>query len=202
LFANDHDTPIVLDADALNLIASKALENNESAAMRLSNVSPRNRQIVCTPHLGEFSRLLNESVPADTGGRVELAQSFAMTSRTTVLLKGSPTVVCPDDGAPPIVVARGNPALSTGGSGDMLTGIVTTLLSQGISACGAAALGAWLHGRAAEIAALDMGTVRGIPLEYISAFIPAAWREVEQPASFPPYVLAELAAVSPRARMT
>jgi NAD(P)H-hydrate epimerase len=195
LLTRQSEAPIVLDADALNILATMATEASKPSAAVLSALMRGRRQVVCTPHPGEFTRLLNEELPSDFAGRVERVQSFAMTSGSTVLLKGTPTVICTGDGAPPVCVARGTAALSTGGSGDMLTGIITTLLSQGVPGGPAAILGAWLHGRAAEIATTEMRTSRGISLDRIGELVPAAWREVEQPANFQPSLLAELPSV-------
>jgi NAD(P)H-hydrate epimerase len=187
--------PLVLDADALNLLVATAQHEQLQPAALLSRYANDGRTIVCTPHPGEFARMVGSELPEALSARVELAQSYAMTSRTTVLLKGTPTVVCTSDGTAPIVVARGTPALATGGSGDLLTGIIATLLAQGCTGGSAAALGAWLHGRAAEIATAAHGTTRGVGLDRVLAAMPNAWREVEQPASFPLHLQAELPSV-------
>lgn len=185
---------LVLDADALTLLAASGDESSQPAAARLAPCAAQ-AQVVCTPHPGEFARLVGHELPPAFADRVALVQSFAMTSRAVLLLKGTPTVIGRPDGAPPLLVARGTSALATGGSGDMLTGVIATLLAQGVDAAWAAALGAWLHGRAAEIAAADSGTVRGIGLDRIDAALTRAWREVEQPASLPVSLLAELPSV-------
>ena len=187
--------PLVLDADALNLLVVTAKEHALQTASLLSRHAQDGRAVVCTPHAGEFARMIDRELPAALADRVELAQSFAMTSRCTVLLKGTPTVVCTSDGAAPVVIARGTPALATGGSGDVLTGIIATLLAHGVTAVTAAVAGAWLHGRAAEIATAAHGTTRGVGLDRVIEALPHAWREIEQPASFPLYLLADLPSV-------
>jgi NAD(P)H-hydrate epimerase len=187
-----HALPLVLDADALNLIVSAAKDQSIQAANMLSQHAVNGRAIVCTPHAGEFARMIDRELPSALADRVELAQSFAITSRCTILLKGTPTVVCTSDGAAPVVVARGTPALATGGSGDVLTGIIATLLAQGATASVAAVTGAWLHGRAAEIATAAHGSTRGVGLDRVIDALPRAWREIEQPASFRKHLLADL----------
>ena len=188
--------PLVLDADALTMIAHEAHEQSLPAAALLAKHANERRPIVCTPHVGEFARLMSQDIPSALDARVELAQSFAITARCTILLKGTPTIVCSADGTPPLVVPRGSPALATGGSGDLLTGIITTMLAQRVDASKAAALGAWIQGRAAEIASMSCGTARGIGLDSVIESMCAAWREIEQPASFPMYVIAELPPVA------
>ena len=182
---------LLLDADALTLIATSG---GRRSAEVLADIAG-DRQVVCTPHPREFAALIGSDVPSAIDERVELLQSFAITSRCTVLLKGTPTVICSPDGAAPVVAARGTPALATGGSGDMLTGIIAALLAQRMSGVAAASTGAWLHGRAAEIASRDAGTVRGVSLDAVAAKLPYAWRELEQPATFPVSVLGELPSV-------
>lgn len=187
---------LVLDADALTLLAQQATGQGTHTSALLSQAVHDDRRVICTPHPGEFMRMLGEALPASIAARAERAQSFAITSRTTVLLKGTPTIICTPDGAAPVLVARGTPALATGGSGDMLTGIIATLLAQQVPAPTAAATGAWLHGRAAELATAATGTTRGVGLDRIDKHLVDAWRELEQPANFPPSVITELPAVA------
>jgi NAD(P)H-hydrate epimerase len=108
-----------------------------------------------------------------------------------VLLKGVPTVVALP-GEAPLVVARGTPALATGGSGDVLAGILVTLLAQGMPVGEAAAVAAWVHGVAAERAGGAM-PVRGVTLEDVLVALPTVWA-MDDAAPLPP-VLAELPAV-------
>lgn len=186
--------PLVLDADALTLVALEAGEQGSDAAAWLRRRAARASGTVVTPHLGEFARLLGAPVPASIGARVTAARAFAARAGVTVLLKGTPTIVASPDDAPPTLVARGTPVLATGGSGDLLTGIVGALLAQGVAAPDAAALGAWVHGVAAEVATAAAGTVRGVTLDEVLAAMPAAWRALTTPDTVRPSVLLELPA--------
>jgi NAD(P)H-hydrate epimerase len=108
-----------------------------------------------------------------------------------VLLKGVPTVVAAPDGRA-VVSASGTPVLGQGGSGDVLAGMAATLLAQCGDPLHAGAAAAWVHGRAAELAAPD-GAIRGVTLDDVLASLREAWKCEEAPR--PSYVLAELAAV-------
>lgn len=197
LFWLEGECDLVLDADALNVIVACAEEAGESAAEYLRRYARTGRSIVCTPHAGEFERLTGCSASAPLAERVSCAQEFADVSGSVVLLKGTPSVVvAPGSVVAPVVVARGTPALATGGSGDLLTGLTATLLARGKSApevsgattqiagdslyaLYAAVTAAWLHGRAAEIASADAGTTRGVPLSAVAAAVVQAWSELE-----------------------
>ena len=174
--------PLVLDADAVTTFAGQlgALEH-----------LVRGRAVL-TPHLGEAARLLNTSI-ADVQARpFAVAQGLADATGAVVLLKGVPTIVAAPDAAP-LVVARGTPALATGGAGDVLAGIIGTLLAQQVPLHAAAAAGAWVHGVAAERAGQAM-PLRGVSLEDVLVALPSVW-DVDEPAPLPP-VLADLPAVA------
>ena len=119
------------------------------------------------------------------------AALLAQRVRATVLLKGVPTVVA--DAHRTLVVAAGTPVLATGGSGDVLGGIVATLLAQTGDATAAAASGAWAHGRAAEIA--GAGRIRGVNLDDVVEALANAWYLPPRVAAD---VLVELPAVGTR----
>lgn len=115
-------------------------------------------QIVLTPHPGEMKRLwaglLREQQPAD---RQQCAIQFAERSKAIVVLKGAGTVVT--DGDKVYVNETGNPGMATAGSGDVLTGVITALIGQGMSNLDAAILGVHVHGLAGDIAADELGEV-------------------------------------------
>lgn len=182
LLANG-DVPVVLDADALNMFPGDA------AALR---AALHGRLAVLTPHPAEMMRLAGAASVADVlSGRFDIGAAYAQASGATVLLKGVPTIVSAPDGRR-VVTATGTPALATGGSGDVLTGMVATLLAQLGDPLEAAAGAAWAHGRAAEIATVRAGTARGVSLDEVLADVAnAAWAEVVAPAVYP--VLFELA---------
>lgn len=158
-------TPLVLDADALWLAADAAHALGTDAASLLRHWTRDTLHVVCTPHPGEFARLLGRPLPTAWDERATLLAHFASRSGCTVLLKGTPTLIAAPDGAPLWAVPHGTPLLATGGSGDCLTGIIATLLAQGVGAREAAVAGATVHGRAAERATATRGTVRGASLD-------------------------------------
>ncbi len=128
--------PMVVDADGLNILAESMETLTKSRGPRL-----------LTPHPGEMKRIFpNEKLP-----RAELAKKFCDRYAVTLLLKGSRTLVA-EAGRPLSYNTTGNPGMATGGMGDVLTGVCAGLLGQGLSPNDAARLGAWLCGRAAELA--------------------------------------------------
>ena len=131
--------PLVLDADALNLLANDA----SLAAQAARRTAPT----VLTPHPGEAARLLGTTVPAIQVDRVERARSLAMRFRAHVALKGVGTVIAHPDGSYAISTS-GGPWLAQAGSGDRLTGMVAALMGQGMGARDALEAAVWLHGRA------------------------------------------------------
>ncbi|HVT37439.1 MAG TPA: NAD(P)H-hydrate dehydratase [Gemmatimonadaceae bacterium] len=176
--------PLVLDADALKTFEGEIARLGEHIG---------ERQAVLTPHAVEAGGLAGLTPEEVDEGRFEIAAQIALATRSTVLLKGVPTVA--SDGATTLVSASGTPVLATGGSGDMLGGIVATLLAQiGDVPAGAvegAAAAAWIHGRAAEIA--SAGQVRGVWLHEVTDALHGAWRLTE--SALPAPLLAELPAV-------
>ncbi|MFY8327942.1 NAD(P)H-hydrate dehydratase [Pseudoalteromonas sp. ZZD1] len=133
-----HNKAIVVDADALNLIAQ------QSAPIVLKNT-------VFTPHPGEAARLLDCAVSDIESERYRSARKLAETYSTTCVLKGAGSIIANDTKA--WVCTDGNPALAVGGSGDVLTGIIAGLIAQGLTTEQAACLGVTLHAKAGDIAA-------------------------------------------------
>lgn len=158
--------PMIIDADGLNLLAGQ-LDCLQQA---------RHRQIVLTPHPGEMARLTGLSVADIEADRFELARQFAVQHDIVLLLKGARTVIAGPDGRVNIN-SSGNDGLATGGSGDVLTGLIGGLLAQGLDAFAAASLGAWLHGRAAELIAEAQGTAGMIASDLLPQ-LPVARREL------------------------
>jgi len=128
--------PMVLDADGLNIVSEKTSVLRRSKGKRL-----------LTPHPGEMKRLF----ASDQESRAKTATKFCDRFPVTLLLKGSRTIVA-ERGRPLSYNTTGNPGMATGGMGDVLTGVCAGLLGQGLSPYDAARIGAWLCGRAAEIA--------------------------------------------------
>jgi NAD(P)H-hydrate epimerase len=172
--------PIVVDADGLNAFAGRPAE----LAALLSG-----RPAIITPHPGEFGRLVGASIEEVLAQRFEVGQPLAAQLGAAVLLKGVPTVVSGSDQR--MVSATGSPVLAVGGSGDLLAGIVATLLAQTGDPMVSAACGAWVHGRAAEVA--GAGRVRGITLDDVVRALPEAWASAVDGDRYP--ILASLPAV-------
>lgn len=135
--------PVVLDADALNLIS-----NN------LSYVESLPKRSVLTPHHKEFERLVGES--ANSYGSLEKQINFSSRYGQIVVLKGAHTRIALPDGSI-LFNSTGNPGLATAGSGDVLTGIIAGLISQGLSSDDSAVLGVYLHGLAGDLAKEEKG---------------------------------------------
>lgn len=133
--------PIVLDADALNLIA----QHQHLADL----VSARLAPIVMTPHVGEAARLLGTKPDIVQSQRLESALTLAKTFNVICVLKGAGTVCATADGDY-VINITGNPALASGGTGDVLTGLIASLIAQGLSVMDAAKLAVYTHGLAAD----------------------------------------------------
>lgn len=164
----------VVDADAL-----VALKDRREDLATLASARP----IVLTPHVGEFRTLF----PANAGeletSPWEAAEGAANASGATVLLKGVPTVVCSPDGAR-VTVAAGNPGLATGGSGDVLSGVIGALMAQGLGGTEAASVAAQAHGEAADQAARRVTARAMRPMDVVSA-LPEIWRRWARERSAP-----------------
>lgn len=135
-------SPVVLDADALNLIAG-------STALQ-SQLAQRGAPCILTPHPLEAARLLGISAAQVQADRPAAARQLAGKLAATVVLKGSGTVIAARDGAI-VINTTGNPALATAGTGDVLSGLCGSLLAQGWPEWEAALAGVWLHGMAADV---------------------------------------------------
>lgn len=151
--------PLVLDADALK--------------GDLSRIADGGDRIVVTPHPGEFRKMFPDLDIASLGV-FEAARMASERLGCTVLLKGVPTVIASADET--LVVGSGNPALATGGSGDVLSGLVGAFLARDLSPVRAAALGAQVLGRAAELASA-VNTVRATRPEQVVGSFAEYWRE-------------------------
>ncbi len=136
---------VVLDADALNAISSD-----------LYVLKERKAEVIITPHPGEMARLAGISVKEVQDDRIGVAVAFAAKWGVITVLKGSGTVTASPDGRV-FVNSSGNPGMATGGSGDVLAGIIASLAGQGVNSTEAAAAGAYLHGLAGDLAALEKG---------------------------------------------
>ncbi|HEY3324910.1 MAG TPA: NAD(P)H-hydrate dehydratase [Planctomycetota bacterium] len=146
------DSALVLDADGLNAFPNKRLgELGEARAKR-----KKQKALVITPHPGEMARLLRISISTVQRKREETAlKCQKLTHGGVVVLKGAGTVVT--DGKRMYVNNTGNPGMATGGTGDVLSGLIGALIGQGMSGFDAACLGVYLHGLAGDLAAARLG---------------------------------------------
>lgn len=164
LFA-DVSKPMVVDADGLNALASRPDVLARPAAAR-----------ILTPHPGEFARLLGTGrVPAEQ--RRAEAVRLAARCGVVVVLKGHRTLIT--DGRRQALNTTGNPGMATGGSGDVLTGLITALVCQGLPAFEAAQLGVYLHGLSGDLAAQELGQEALIASDLVR-FLPRAWHAYRQ----------------------
>lgn len=158
--------PLVLDADALNILS----ENRTWLAFL-----PQNS--VLTPHPGEFERLAGKS--ANSLERLQLLREFCIKYKVYVVLKGAYSVICTPLGKC-FFNPTGNPGMATGGSGDVLTGMITSLLAQHYSALDACMAGVYLHGLAGDIAAENLGENSLIAGDIID-YLPDAFQDAMIP---------------------
>jgi len=135
---------LVLDADGLNALAQMRAEGTLPAAAG---------SLVLTPHPGEAARLLGTTVEEVQGDRLRTVRRLADEYRAVAVLKGSGTLACEPGGLPWLCLA-GNPGMATGGTGDVLAGMVGALWAQGLDAFVAAKTAVWAHGTAGDFAAL------------------------------------------------
>jgi NAD(P)H-hydrate epimerase len=160
----DLPVPLVLDADGINALAG----HMEDLALR------RRRVTVLTPHEGEFRRVGGDLTP----GREAAAADFARRHGVILILKGRRTVVAAPDGRL-AVNPTGNAGMAKGGSGDILSGMVLSLLGQGAEPFAACCAAVWLHGLAGDLAAAELGE-RGMTPTDLLARISEALRRTER----------------------
>lgn len=147
----EHATcPVVLDADGINVLDGH-IDLLRGAAC----------PVILTPHEGEFLRLGGSL----EHGRACGAANLCRQTGATVLLKGHRTLICGDDGF--YINRCGNPGMATGGSGDVLAGVVVSLLGQGLNPTQAAAAAAWLHGTAGDLCAREIGQYGMLPTDLL-----------------------------------
>jgi NAD(P)H-hydrate epimerase len=157
--------PLLLDADGINAFAGRAAE-----------LAGRSAETVITPHPGELARLLGMSTPEVQADRLAAARRAAAETEAVVVLKGYRTLVA-TPGGEVHVNPTGNPGMASGGTGDVLTGLIAGLLAQGLGALDAARLGVYLHGLAGDLAAAGMGEA-ALAASDLLDFLPAAFEEL------------------------
>lgn len=156
------EKPLVIDADALNCICNKPeiLKNLKVPA-------------IITPHPGEMARLLHSTPKTVNLNRENTAIDFAKKFGVVTVLKGAGTIIASPDGEV-YINHTGNSGMATGGSGDVLSGIIGSLLAQGAAPINAAAAGVFLHGTIGDLAAEKLGKISMLPTDMID-MIPTAY---------------------------
>lgn len=158
--------PLVIDADALNCLAS---EKDRGASV----VKSRTAATILTPHPGEMGRLLGTDTKTVQADRRTAAETAAKTYGCVVLLKGARTLIASPDGRLAVNLTS-NPGMATGGAGDVLTGLTAALVGSDIAAFEAACAAAYLHGLAGDLAAAKQGGPAGLIATDLLDFLPAA----------------------------
>jgi ADP-dependent NAD(P)H-hydrate dehydratase len=154
--------PTVFDADALFALAQQRQDLGLHAAPR-----------IVTPHEGEFRRLLGAGAPDSRSEVVAAAHNLARDAQLVLVLKGHRTLVT--DGNDWAENETGNPGMATGGTGDVLTGVIAALVAQGLGCWEAARLGVHVHGLAGDFAARELGEISLIASDLVR-FLPRAFR--------------------------
>lgn len=167
--------PVVLDADALNLLAGeKAL------------IASRGSRIIMTPHLAEFSRISGLSIAEIKADPIAAARQFASEWKVNLVLKGAPTLIVSAKTGNVYVNSTGNAGMACGGMGDVLTGMIAAMIAhQGMSdLCSAACAGVYLHGAAGDVCRKDRGPYGFTPMETADA-LPQVLASLEEDLALP-----------------
>lgn len=162
-YLNKNNKKTVIDADAINVLSKSELSSFPSDS-------------VITPHPVELSRLINTPVKDIQNDRIKYAKLTAEKFGCCVVLKGNQTVVCTKD-LEVFVNTSGNSAIAKAGSGDVLTGIISGLMAQGVSVENAAKLGVYLHGLCGELASKDLTLYSVLATDQID-YIPQAIKKI------------------------
>lgn len=157
-------SPLVIDADGLNLLTRNSLVNLAG------------RDVVLTPHPGEMARLTGKSVSEIQHDRVQAVTAFAEEFGVVLVLKGAATVIA-GPGGKVAINSTGNPGMGTGGMGDVLSGIIATFMTQGLTPFAAACLGVYSHGRAGDLL-MESGMPCGYLASELADALPDVWQEL------------------------
>jgi NAD(P)H-hydrate epimerase len=155
-------SPMLVDADGINAIDSIAVFKRVKAP------------VIITPHPGEFSRLSGRSAAAIEKDRIEASMAFSRKTGAYIVLKGVPTVTAEPEGRV-FINSTGNPGMAKAGAGDVLTGVISSMLAQGLGPLEASVLGVYLHGLAGDISADGAGLHSVIASDLIGC-LPAAFK--------------------------
>lgn len=160
--------PVILDADALNIVAKEP---------GILGWRQGRGPLILTPHPGEMARLCGCSTEEVQANRLELSLTKAVEWESIIVLKGAVTIIAAPDGRA-FLNPTGNPGLGTGGTGDVLTGSILAWLAQGVEPLAAACLGVYLHGMAADLLAGEFGW-SGFTASEVADQLPKARRRLE-----------------------
>lgn len=159
--------PMVIDADGLNLVAKNPDILREA-----------NAPIILTPHPGEMARLMGTTIPEIQNNRLTIAQDFAKKYQVILVLKGAHTLIAKPNGQI-FINTTGNPGMSSGGTGDVLTGLITGLIAQKFDPAFAATASVYLHGLAGDQAAVQKGE-RSLKASDLLERLPNVIQEIER----------------------
>lgn len=151
------DCPIIIDADGLNAIS-----------VNINILTENKKGVIVTPHPAEFSRMTGLSVEEIQKNRLSLAKEFAAKYNAVTVLKGVNTVIASPTGEA-FINTTGNPGLAKGGSGDVLSGVIASLVGQGADLFYGAASGVYLHGLAADKLAMEKPLYNILPRDIVNA---------------------------------
>ncbi|MFH1905058.1 MAG: NAD(P)H-hydrate dehydratase [bacterium] len=160
------EKPVVIDADGINALAG-----------HVSMLKKRRYPTIITPHPGEMAGLIERHLSEITSDRIDIAEKFAVTYKIITLLKGARTIIADEKGNV-YINPTGNPALAIGGMGDVLTGLISGLVAQGLSGLDGAKLGAYLHGLAADIWKDENKLDRCLTATELVNYIPKAFARI------------------------
>ncbi|MCH5202542.1 MAG: NAD(P)H-hydrate dehydratase [Oscillospiraceae bacterium] len=169
-FAKENRKPILIDADGINCISKhihllKNFKDKDSCDFN----------IVLTPHLGEMSRLTSLAVKEIETDPKAAAEAFSKEYGVITVLKGADTIVT--NGEQTYISFAGNPGMATGGSGDVLAGIIASLMAQGYSPLESSAMGVFIHGTAGDYACHSLGEISMLPRDIID-FLPNVFKNI------------------------
>ncbi len=159
-------TPMLIDADGINALS-----------MNIDVLKKTKAKIVITPHPKEMSRLVKKDVAYVLENREQVAKSFAKEYGVTVVLKGKDTIVT--DGVSVFVNKTGNAGMAKGGSGDVLSGIIASLIAQKVDVTASACVGVYVHGLSGDLAAQALSKTSMLPRDIVD-FLPQVFKSFEK----------------------
>jgi len=165
---SNYKGPVIIDADGLNTIAGDGFLQDL--------VKKTEAKVIMTPHVGEARRLLDGQADRGQLTREQLAEALMDKYQSIVVMKGADTIVALSAEAA-YINTTGNPGMATAGSGDVLTGVITSLAGQGLSPEDAARAGVFIHGLAGDLAADHFGEY-GLTASDIADYVPFALKEM------------------------